>query len=338
MLRFALFGAGRIGKIHAGNIARHPRASLSLVVDINKDSAHELAKIHGADAAEEDAVFNNPDIDAVLIASATDTHADLISKAAKAGKAIFCEKPVHLDVARVEACLDEVARANVTLLVGFNRRYDPSFAALKNEINAGKIGKVEMVTITSRDPSPPPASYIKVSGGIFRDMTIHDFDMARWLLGEEPVEVFATGSCQVDPAIGQAGDIDTATIILKTASGKLCQISNSRRASYGYDQRIEVHGEKGMLQAGNVTATTVVCADASGVHNDKPVHFFLERYAEAYRMELEDFITAVESKSTPRASGFDGLAAQRLADAAQESLQSGQAVRLDQKAPKTLAA
>lgn len=328
MLKIALYGAGRIGTIHAQNIAQHPDTELCYVIDIHEQVAKELADRWGAKVADEDTVFKDSAVDAVLIASATDTHADLIIKAAQAGKAIFCEKPIHPDVARVKECLAAVEKAGITMLVGFNRRYDPNFATLKQAIDNGKIGKVEIVTITSRDPGPPPVDYIKVSGGLFRDMTIHDFDMARWLLGEEAVEIFASGSCQVDPAIGAAGDIDTATIMMKTASGKLCQISNSRRASYGYDQRIEVHGEDGMLQAGNVTESTVICADQSGVQSEKPLHFFLERYAESYQLELVDFVSAVRGKKQPRANGFDGAAAQYLAEAALQSLQTGQPVQL----------
>lgn len=337
MLNFALFGAGRIGKIHAANIATHPEARLSYVVDVHEDSARALAHHHNAVATDQDTALSDPAVNAVLIASATDTHADLIIAAARAGKAIFCEKPIHLDLARVEEALREAEKAGVPLLVGFNRRYDTHFAALKSQIDKGAIGKVEIVTITSRDPGPPPVEYIKVSGGLFRDMTIHDFDMARWLLGEEPVEIYATGSCQVDSAIAAAGDIDTATIILKTASGKLCQISNSRRAAYGYDQRIEVHGEKGMLRASNVTPSTVELSNKETVSTDKPLHFFLERYQEAYRAELEDFIAAVRTDRLPRAHGNDGLAAQKLAEAATQSLKTGLPVRLDKIAASTTA-
>jgi len=329
MIKFALFGAGRIGKIHAENIARHPGAELRYVIDINRQAAQELAQQWGAEVRDEEKAFSDPDINAVVIASATDTHADLVMAAARAGKAIFCEKPIHSDIEKVKECLAVVEEKGIIMGVGFNRRFDPNFSALKAAIDDGKIGKVEMVTITSRDPGPPPIDYIKVSGGLFLDMTIHDFDMARWLLDEEVIEVYATGSCQVDPAIGQAGDIDTAMIILKTASGKLCQISNSRRASYGYDQRVEVHGEKGMLRAGNMVPTTVEIADEHGTRADNPLHFFLERYAEAYRIEMDDFIRAVKENTTPRAVGLDGLEAQKLAGAALTSLRSGQPVALE---------
>ncbi len=251
MISFCQFGAGRIGAIHAGNIARHDGARLLHVVDVNEEAARQLAAQYGARVSSADAALADPAVDAVLIASSTDTHASLIEAAARAGKAVFCEKPIDLDRARVEACLAVVEKTGVTLMVGFNRRFDPNFTKLQAQLRSGRIGKLEMLAITSRDPGPPPLAYIKVSGGLFRDMMIHDLDMARWLLAEEPVEIFAAASCLVDPEIGAAGDVDSAIVTLKTASGTLCQIANSRRASYGYDQRIEAHGAKGMLRAGN---------------------------------------------------------------------------------------
>jgi myo-inositol 2-dehydrogenase/D-chiro-inositol 1-dehydrogenase len=213
-------------------------------------------------------------------------------------------------------------------MVGFNRRFDPNFAKLHRQLRQGRIGKLEMLAITSRDPGPPPLAYIKVSGGMFRDMMIHDFDMARWLLGEEPVEIFAAASCLVDPQIGAAGDVDSAVVTLKTASGTLCQIANSRRASYGYDQRIEAHGEKGMLRAGNILESSLEYSGSDGIVGEKPLHFFLERYDEAYRRELDQFIAAVTGKTAPPTSGADGLRALALADAAVESAKTGRAVRV----------
>ncbi|MEY4679743.1 MAG: hypothetical protein RLZZ276_1392, partial [Pseudomonadota bacterium] len=248
MTRLCQFGAGRIGQIHAANVAG-AGASLAYVVDVNVDAASALAARHGARVADAETALSDPSVDAVIIASSTDTHADLIERAARVGKPIFCEKPVDLSMERVERCVAAVRAAGVPVLMGFNRRFDPSFAQLRRGIEAGTVGKVELVQITSRDPSPPPPEYVRVSGGLFRDMMIHDLDMARFLLGEEPEQVFATASCLVDPRIAAAGDVDTALVTLRTASGRLCQISNSRRASYGYDQRIEVHGELGMLQA-----------------------------------------------------------------------------------------
>jgi myo-inositol 2-dehydrogenase / D-chiro-inositol 1-dehydrogenase len=264
----------------------------------------------------------------VLICSSTDTHVDLIIKAAKAGKAIFCEKPIDLDPARVELALKEIDAAKVPFLIGFNRRFDPSFRALQDGVQKGEIGKVEKVTIISRDPRPPPLSYVKVSGGLFRDMMIHDFDMARWLLGEEPVELYAQASNLVDPAIGQAGDIDTAMVVMRTASGALCHIQNSRRATYGYDQRLEVFGEKGMLQAGILVESTVVRSNAAGVAASKPLDFFLQRYADAYKAEMEHFVTAVREKKPVQPSSQDGRKALLLAEAALESLKTHKPVEV----------
>jgi len=252
MLEIALIGAGRIGQIHGRNIASHPGAKLRWVTDVNAEAAGKLAKALGAQSGTDaKAAIQDPAVNAVAICSSTDTHAEMIETAAKAGKAIFCEKPIDLSLARVDHCLDVVRKAGVTMMIGFNRRFDASFAAVHEGIRSGKIGKLETLIITSRDPGPPPIGYIKVSGGLFRDMMIHDFDIATWMLGEMPTEVYATASCLVDPEIGKAGDIDTAMVVLKTKSGCIAQISNSRRAVYGYDQRIEAFGSKGMLQAGN---------------------------------------------------------------------------------------
>jgi myo-inositol 2-dehydrogenase / D-chiro-inositol 1-dehydrogenase len=328
MLRFAQFGAGRIGAIHAANLASTPDTQLLYVVDVNADAARALAVRHGANVGTVAGALADPKVDAVIIASSTDTHADLAIAAAKAGKAIFCEKPIDLSLKRVDACLAAVKKAKVPMFVGFNRRFDPSFAALHARIQRGDIGNVEQVIITSRDPGLPPIAYLKVSGGQFRDMTIHDFDMARWLLGEEPVELFAYGSCLVDPAVAKVGDTDSAMVVMKTASGKLCHINNSRRASYGYDQRLEVHGAKGRLLAGNKTATTVELADGGAVSSDKPLFFFLERYADAYRAELAAFVKAVVNKEPLPVTAEDGRQAIVLAEAAVKSLKTGKPVKL----------
>lgn len=328
MLRFGLLGAGRIGQIHGRNAAASPKAVLTAIADPFPKAAESLAAVTGAKIREIDDVLSATDIDAVMICTPTTTHADFIERAALAGKAIFCEKPVDLDAARVEKVLKIVAQTGVPLMVGFNRRFDSNFGALKARIDDGVVGNVELVTILSRDPGAPPVSYIATSGGLFRDMMIHDFDMARFLLGEEPVEVHAVGSAIVDPEIGKAGDVDTAAVLLKTASGKICQISNSRRATYGYDQRIEVHGSKGLLTAGNVHETTVKFASKNGISADPVQNFFLERYEAAYRNELNAFIDAVINKTPPDPSGFDGLQALRLADAAQKSHETGKTVRL----------
>jgi myo-inositol 2-dehydrogenase/D-chiro-inositol 1-dehydrogenase len=328
MLTFAQFGAGRIGSIHAANLAAGAGTALRYVVDVNKEAATALAKRYGATVVDTRKALSDPKVDAVLIASSTDTHADLAIAAAKAGKAIFCEKPIDLSLKRVDACLAAVKKAGVPMFVAFNRRFDPDFRDLRERINKGAIGTVEQVIISSRDPGLPPVAYLKVSGGQFRDMTIHDFDMARFLLGEDPVEVYATGSCLVDPAVAKVGDTDSVMIVMRTASGKLCHINNSRRAAYGYDQRIEVHGAKGRLMAGNRTATTVELADGNAVSTDKPLYFFLERYAEAYKAEMAAFVDALAKGKKMPVGPEDGRQALVLAEAAIKSLKSGRAEKV----------
>src|SRR5580658_9729104 len=324
MLEIAVLGAGRIGRIHAGNIAAHPDVRLAGVADTMPAAAARLAATLGTRALSVDDALG---ADAVLIASPTPTHAEYIERAAARGRPVFCEKPIDLSADRVRACLAAVRGAGVALMVGFNRRFDPHFSALKARLDAGEIGGLEMLTIISRDSAPPPIAYVESSGGLFRDMMIHDLDMARFLLGEEPVEVSAAASCLVDPAIGSAGDVDTAVVVLRTASGRLCQISNSRRASYGYDQRIEVHGAEGMLRAGNVLPTTVELADATGFRTDPALPFFLERYAAAYHAELAAFVAAATGGTDVRPDGEDGLRALLLADAALEASRTGRSVR-----------
>ena len=315
-MKIALFGAGRIGKVHAIAIAGNARAHLACIVDPHGPSAQALADIYDVPVMSEAEALADPSIDAVLIGSSTDQHARQITDAAQAGKAIFCEKPIDLDIERVREVLTHLEAHPVSFMLGFNRRYDPNFMALKAQIANGAIGEVEMVTILSRDPGLPPIDYIKVSGGLFRDMMIHDFDMARFLVGEEFESVSAMGSVLVDPAVGTAGDVDTAVATLKTASGKLVSITNSRRAAYGYDQRIEVHGSKGMLQADNMRESTVVLSDASGVRLEKPLHFFLERYAQAYANEIEAFARLVLDGDTSAPTALDGLKALDLAERA----------------------
>ena len=266
MLRFGVLGAGRIGNVHARTLRNSGRAQVAYVADAMADAANALAAQVGAKTGSVDDVIAASDVDAILIATPTDTHADLIEKAARAGKMILCEKPVSLSVDRIEACLKVVDEAGVPLMIGFHRRYDPNYSALEKRLRAGEIGDIEIVTIICRDPAPPPVSYIERSGGLYRDMMIHDFDMARFLLGEDPITVHALGASLVDPAIGRAGDIDTAVVHMQTASGKMCVITNSRRATYGHDQRIEVHGSRGMLRAGNIHLTTLERADSARVH------------------------------------------------------------------------
>lgn len=329
-VRFGLLGAGRIGKVHAKAITSNPKAKLVAVADAFEKAATDLASQYGAEVRSIDSIESASDIDAVVICTPTDTHAELIERFARAGKAIFCEKPIDLDVERVKACLKVVDAESATLMVGFNRRFDPHFQAVKKTVTDGEIGAVEMVTIISRDPGAPPADYVKRSGGIFRDMTIHDFDMARFLLGEEIDTVSAQASVLVDKAIGEAGDYDSASVMLFTATGKHATISNSRRATYGYDQRIEVHGSKGAVSAENQRPVSIEIANANG-YTRPPLHdFFMTRYTEAYAREISAFIDCVESKSPASPSGLDGLIALALADAAVKSVKEGRAVKVSE--------
>lgn len=329
MIGIGLLGCGRIGRVHAGNIAAHKRARLVACYDPAAEAALSVAAAHGARAAETvDAILHDDQVQAVLIASSTDTHVDLITRAARAGKAVLCEKPVDLDLGRVDACWAAIEALRPTVMLGFNRRFDPSFRSVRDRILGGEIGRVEQVIITSRDPAPPPASYVAVSGGIFRDMTIHDFDMARYLAGDI-AEVQAFGANLIDPAIGQAGDFDAAMVAMRATSGALVHINNSRRCAYGYDQRIEAFGERGMLQAHNRHLTTVERWTAEATRAMDPVQdFFIARYAEAYVAELDHFVGCVETGSAPMAGFAEGREALRLADAALESARSGRSVRV----------
>ena len=326
MFKIALLGAGRIGRIHAANAVVHPAFTLSHIVDPVAESAAALARETGAEVASLEAVLADASVEGVIVASSTDAHLDHCLAAAAAGKAIFCEKPLDMDLARARGAAGALKDAR--LLLGFNRRFDPSFRALKRRLDRGEVGALETLQITSNDPAPPPVSYVKVSGGLFKDMAIHDFDMARWLLSEEPVEVFAWGTCLVDPAIGEAGDIDTARTMLKTASGKLCVIANSRRSGFGYDQRIEAYGAGGMLRADNVTESTVEVWREAGPAADRFQNFFLDRYAEAYRAEMAHFGAVLAGEAEPAVGYADGVAALALAEAAGESLKSGRPVSL----------
>jgi myo-inositol 2-dehydrogenase / D-chiro-inositol 1-dehydrogenase len=315
-VRFALLGAGRIGKVHAGAVGSNAGATLVAVADALPKAAKDIAAAYDAAVRSIDEILKAKDIDAVIICTPTDTHADLIERFAKAGKAIFCEKPIDLSVARVRACMKVVAETRALLMVGFNRRFDPHFMAVRQAIADGHVGKVELVQITSRDPGPPPYDYITRSGGIFRDMTIHDFDMARFLLGSEPVTVSAHASVLVDKQIGKLGDFDTASVVLTTRSGQQCIISNSRRATYGYDQRIEVLGSKGMVAAENQRPVSIELANGKGFTRP-PLHdFFMTRYIAAYAGEIAAFITAVKSGVPGKPDGSDGLVALTLAEAA----------------------
>jgi myo-inositol 2-dehydrogenase/D-chiro-inositol 1-dehydrogenase len=325
MHNIVLVGAGRIGRIHAGNIAANARLALAGVVDPVEAAAQALAREHGAPVRALDDALADPGVAGVVIASSTDTHLDYRLRAIAAGKAVFCEKPIDQDFARARAAAPQLAGAR--LLLGFNRRFDPDFRALKERLDAGAVGRLESLQITSNDPAPPPPAYVAVSGGLFKDMAIHDFDMARWLLDEEPVEVFAMASCLVDPEIGKLGDVDTARTVLRTASGRLCVISNSRRSGFGYDQRIEAYASAGMLRADNATTTTVQAWTEAGARADAFRNFFLDRYAEAYRSEMAHFAHILDG-ARPSVGYEDGVAALALAEAAAESLASGRPVRI----------
>ena len=327
-LRFAVLGAGRIGQVHARAITSVPGAELVAIAEPFEAPAKAAQAAFGCAIRSIDEIAAAGDIDAVVICTPTDTHADLIEKFVRAGKHVFCEKPVDLDVARVKAALATVKAEGGTLMVGFNRRFDPDFMALKAAIDAGRVGEVEMITITSRDPGAPPAEYIKVSGGIFRDMTIHDFDVARWLLGEEVETVYAAASVLTDPKIGELGDYDSATVVLRTASGKQCTISNSRRASYGYDQRIEVLGSKGLISARNTHEANIELADGAGFSRPPLLNFFMTRYTAAYANEIAAFCKAVADGTPTPTTGEDGLKALELAEAALTSARTGAVVKV----------
>jgi myo-inositol 2-dehydrogenase / D-chiro-inositol 1-dehydrogenase len=327
VIRFALLGCGRIGRVHADSIDVHPRAELAWVYDPIESAAQEVAKQYGASTAPSvDAAMEDPSVDAVVIASATPTHVDLLTRAARAGKAVLCEKPIDLDVARVDRCWVEIAALNPTIMVGFNRRFDPSFREVKERVAAGDIGRLEQLTIVSRDPAPAPREYLAASGGLFRDMTIHDFDLARFFLGEI-VEVYATGANVVADYIAELGDIDSAVVVMRGTDGTLCHITNSRRSVFGYDQRLEAFGSAGMLSVGNQHPTSVRLFNATQTEAaPEYLNFFLDRYTPAYRAELDHLITAIEQGSQPGPGFTDGREALALADAAVESLQTGRAV------------
>jgi len=323
MINLCLFGAGFIGSVHAQNLMKHPRVNFRYIVDPRPDVAGKFAEMTGAQAVDADTALNDPAIHGVVIASATRTHADLSIAAARKGKAVFCEKPIDIDLKRTDECLAVVKQTGAIFQIGFNRRFDPSFHALKQRLLAGEIGNVEQVIITSRDPEPETEEQLRAGSGVFREMTIHDFDMARNLLGEEPTHLFATGSALVTPAYKAVGDYDTAMFVLRTASGRQCHINNSVRATYGYDQRIEVQGSLGMLSADNRTPTSVKLSNAQNISTDKPLYFFTERYAESYALELDHFVTCIEKKQAPDVGAEDGRKAMILCEAALASVKSG---------------
>ncbi|MCR9194660.1 MAG: inositol 2-dehydrogenase [Hyphomonas sp.] len=325
MHNIALIGAGRIGQIHAQNVFLNSRLHLKSVVDPYEPAASQIADRWGAEVSTISAALADSEIDGVVIASATQTHLEYMIAAANAGKAIFCEKPVDLDLARALTAEQQLSSANV--LIGFNRRFDPNFMALKSGLDNSRIGNLETVQITSNDPAPPPAEYIAGSGGLFKDMAIHDFDMSRWLIEEDAIEVYATGSCLTDPAIAEAGDIDTARVILRYPSGRICVIANSRRSGFGYDQRIEAFGSSGLLHVDNVRENHLRWASPEGEQISSVQDFFLDRYREAYIIEMDHFADVL-SGERPRITYTDGVAALKLAEAAGRSLQAGTPIKM----------
>ena len=328
-----LIGAGRIGRVHAENLAhRIPQVNLAAVADVFMEAAEKVAADYQIPSVSQypQSIFDDDNIDAVIICSSTDTHAQFITEAAAAGKHIFCEKPIALDLVVIDAALKAVDRSGVKLQLGFNRRFDPNFKQARDMVAAGKIGTPHIVHVIARDPSPPPVEYIKVSGGIFLDQTIHDFDMARFLIDSEVEEIYAIGGVMVDPAIGEAGDIDTAIVTLRYAGGAIGMIDNSRQAVYGYDQRVEVFGSKGTIIVGNNTPHTAIYSNADGVQSAKPLYFFLERYMDAYLAEMKVFIDCIVQDTLPPVTGIDGRIPVVMGLAAWKSYRENRPVKLSE--------
>jgi myo-inositol 2-dehydrogenase/D-chiro-inositol 1-dehydrogenase len=330
MMRLALFGAGFIGQVHGLNVAAHPRAELAYVFDVNRGAAEKLGGLTGARVVDSpEAIWEAGDVDAVVIASSTNTHADLLLSAIAAGKPVYCEKPIDLDIERVKQVAVAAERSHTPILIGFSRRFDPNHLAVREAVQGGEIGKIEIMHLTSRGPQPPPISYVKVSGGQLRDQTIHFFDLACWLAGETPVEVYATGAALIDPAIGEAGDVDTSLIILKLASGAFCHIDNSRRSAYGYDERIEVFGSDGMVQSNRKPVREVSLYKGEQVLSAGLHAGWFERMQPSFGLALDAFITSLEGTPTAYPTLRDGLTAQLIAEAAVQSLHSNKPVRIE---------
>ncbi len=335
-LNMGLVGAGRIGRIHAGNLAnRIPNARLAAVADIDLEAAESLAAELNIETVVKHYahLLEQEDLQAIAISSATDTHAQIITEAAAAGKHIFCEKPLDLELSRIDDALEAVKAAGVKLQVGFNRRFDPNFRKVKEMAAEGKIGEPHILRITSRDPEPPPLEYVKVSGGIFLDMTIHDFDMARYITGSEVEEIYVIGAVMIDPRIEELGDLDTVIITLRFENGVLGTIDNSRKAVYGYDQRIELFGSKGMISTENETPDRHSYSNADGVQKPLPLYFFLERYTESYLREMQSFVDSVQNDTLPEVTGADGRAPVVIGLAALKSYEENRPVAIKEITP-----
>ncbi len=332
-LKVGIIGVGRIGKVHTLSILNYmPEVEIKAISDINLEGAKEWATQNGIPHYYQDYknILNDSEIDAVLICSSTDTHSSISVEAAEAGKHIFCEKPVDLTIEKVEAVIEAAKRENVKLQIGFNRRFDHNFKKVRELIKDGILGEIQILKITSRDPEPPSAQYAAASGGMFMDMTIHDFDMARFMMGCEPTEVYVAAACLVDPAIGEAGDVDTAVITIKFENGGLCVIDNSRKAAYGYDQRVEAFGSKGKAEIENDTPSTAVWSTQDGVYKEKPKYFFLERYMDSFAEEMKQFVAAIINDTETPVVGFDGLQPIKMGLAAKRSVAEGRPVKLSE--------
>ncbi len=332
-LNIGVIGAGRIGRLHAQHLkSRVPNANLHMIADIVVEAAERVAATLEIPFAVQDYrdILSSPEIDAVVICSATDTHAQIIQEAAAAGKHIFCEKPIDHDLRKIDLALAAVERSGVKLQVGFNRRFDANYRRVRQAVESGEIGQPHLLHIISRDPAPPPIDYIKVSGGIFLDMTIHDFDMARYLIGGEVSEVYVAGGVMVDPAIGEAGDLDTALITLKFENGVIGAIDNSRQAVYGYDQRVEILGSAGSIATGNNFPNTAVISNRESIHRDLPLNFFMERYNESYIQEMSEFVEAILEDTPVPVTGIDGRIPVVMGIAARKSYDENRPVRLSE--------
>lgn len=334
MVNLGIIGFGRIGKVHAESLTKYvPNASLKSVSDpFIDEEGTKYAKSLGVENVYKDHsnILSDPEIDAVLICSSTDTHSKISIEALRAGKHVFCEKPIDLNIEKIKEVLDEVEKSKLKYQVGFNRRFDHNFRAIRDAVQSGKVGDPHVIKITSRDPGAPPIEYVKVSGGLFLDMMIHDFDMVRYLSGSEVEEVYAIGNTLIDPEIGKAGDIDTAIVTLKLENGALAVIDNSREAVYGYDQRAEVFGSKGAISIGNDSNSTAVMSTKDGIVSEKPLYFFLERYMQAYADEVKDFVQAIEDDTEVPVGAKDGLISVLIGIAAKKSLKEGRPVKLSE--------